>query len=85
MGCSASCALLEKCSSFVEWTIKFISGKESMEHYLDDFLFVGRSCTTECTELMSTFRSLCDYMRVPLAEEKKHRASVYNNLFRPIN
>ena len=71
MGCSASCALLEKCSSFLEWTIKFISGKESIEHYLDDFLFVGRPCTTECTELRSTFRSLCDYMRVPLAEEKK--------------
>ena len=65
MGCSASCALLEKCSSFLEWTIKFISGKESIEHYLNDFLFVGRPCTTECMELMSTFSSLCDYMGVP--------------------
>ena len=70
MGCFASCALFEKLPSFLEWTIKFISGKESIEHYLDDFLFVGRPCTTECTELMSTFRSLCDYMGVPLAEEK---------------
>jgi hypothetical protein len=85
MGCSASCALLEKCSSFLEWTIKFISGKESTEHYLDDFLFVGRPCTTECTELMSTFRSLCDYMGGSLSRRKNHRVSVYNNLFRPRN
>ena len=70
MGCSASCALFEKCSSFLEWTIEFISGKQSIEHYLENFLFVGRPGTNECTELMSTFRSLCDYMGIPLAEEK---------------
>lgn len=70
MGCSASCALFEIFSCFLEWTIKYITRKESIEHYLDDFLFVGRPGTTDCLYLMSNFRSLCDKVGVPLAEEK---------------
>jgi hypothetical protein len=45
MGCSASSALFKICSTFLEWAIKFKSGKRSVEHYLDDFLLAGKAGT----------------------------------------
>jgi len=70
MGCSASCALFEKCSSFLEWVVKVKSGKKSIEHYLDDFLLAGRAGSGECLQLMECFRFICNDIGVPLAEEK---------------
>jgi hypothetical protein len=69
MGCSASCAVFEKFSSFLDWAIKERSGFESIEHYLDDFLFAGRADSSECTNLMSNFSSLCQELGIPLAVE----------------
>jgi len=70
MGCSASCALFEKFSSFLEWAIRFKSGKESIEHYLDDFLLAGKAGSGESLHLMNIFRSICSDIGVPLAEDK---------------
>ena len=70
MGCSASCALFEKCSTFLEWAIKFKSGKRSVEHFLDDFLLAGKAGTGDCWQLMDHFRIFCEDLGVPLAEDK---------------
>ena len=70
MGCSMSCAAFEKFSTFLEWAVKYRSGLDSVVHYLDDFLFAGPKDSPECSMLMQTFRSLCDELGVPLAEEK---------------
>jgi len=69
-GCSASCALFEKFSTFLEWAIKFKSGKRSVEHYLDDFLLAGKAGTGECLQLMDRFRIICEDLGVSLAEDK---------------
>ena len=43
MGCSISCSLFEKCSTFLDWLVKFRSGLDSLDHYLGDFIFMGSS------------------------------------------
>ena len=70
MGCSASCVLFEKCSTFLEWAIKFKSGKRSVEHFLEDFLLAGKAGTGDCWQLMDHFRIICEDLGVPLAEDK---------------
>ena len=67
MGCSASCALFE--NNFFIFGMER-SASESIEHYADDFLFAGRADSSECTNLMSNFSSLCQELGVPLAVEK---------------
>jgi hypothetical protein len=69
MGCSSSCAVLEKFSSFLDWAIKERSGSESIEHYLDDLWFAGRADSSECTNLVSNVSSLCQELGIPLAVE----------------
>ena len=70
MGCSAACALFDKFSCFLEWLVRFQSHKESIEHYLDDFLLAGEARSGECLHLMNNFRTICSDIGVPLAEEK---------------
>ena len=53
----------------MERAIKERYGSESIEHYLEDFLFAGRADSSECTNLMSNLSSLCKELGVPLAVE----------------
>ncbi len=69
MGCSISCSLFEKFSTFLECKVKLFSGSRFLTHYLDDFLFVGAS-KAECTRLLVTFERACAELGVPLAREK---------------
>lgn len=70
MGCSISCKFFEMFASFLEWTVRDVSGFSSATHYLDDFLFVGPQGSPVCTVLLDTFRFLMKRFGVPLAEEK---------------
>lgn len=74
MGCSISCAVFEKFSSFLEWVVRSRSGLNTLDHYLDDFLFAGQgSCdkmTSDCQKLMDCFTSVCWELGVPIAPEK---------------
>lgn len=70
MGCSISCSLFEKFSTFLEWSLRNRSGMNSVVHYLDDFLFAGSSETGDCKKLMEQFYLLCETLGVPLAKEK---------------
>lgn len=70
MGCSVSCSLFEKFSSFLQWAVQEKTGLYTSDHYLDDFLFLGRPETLECELLMQTFDNLCKNLGVPIAEEK---------------
>ena len=69
MGCSISCSLFEKFSSFLEYQVKQFSQSHFMTHYLDDFLFIGSSAAG-CEQLLSCFQSLCATLGVPLADKK---------------
>jgi hypothetical protein len=69
-GASISCSTFEKFSTFLEWCIKERSKSSNIKHYLDDFLFGGKSLTAECNDLLFQFFQLCRELNVPLAENK---------------
>ena len=70
MGCSISCALFEKFSTFLHWLIEQRSGLKSLDHYLDDFIFAGAESSGECSVLMDTFFSISQQLGIPIAENK---------------
>ena len=69
MGCSISCSLFEKFSTFLEFQVKVITHSGFVTHYLDDFLFVGAS-RQACKDLLEVFEGTCKALGVPLAQEK---------------
>lgn len=50
-GYSIACALFEKFATFLHITVASISGLQILNHYLDDFFFVGANSTQNCTNL----------------------------------
>lgn len=70
MGCSISCSLLGKFSTFLDWLVKFRSGLDSLDQYLDDFIFMGSSNSGVCELLMHTFEHACIELGVTIAHEK---------------
>ena len=69
MGCSISCALFEKFSTFLEFQTKKVAQSIGVTHYLDDFLFAGPSMH-DCNSVLQTFREVSSQLGVPIAEEK---------------
>ena len=47
MDCSVSCNLFEKFSSFLQWVVETRCGLHSIDHYLDDFILVGRKFSND--------------------------------------
>ena len=70
MGCSISPKLFETCSTFLQWAVEVLSGQKSIDHYLDDLIFMGTEDTNNCELLMSTFQSICEELGVPIASNK---------------
>lgn len=70
MGCSVSCNLFEKFSTFLHWLAENRVGLNSLDHYLDDFIFCGKRDSKECELLMNGFQNICSELGVPLADEK---------------
>ncbi|XP_053556935.1 uncharacterized protein LOC128648362 [Bombina bombina] len=70
MGCSVSCSVFEKFSSFLHWLFTEKTGCESMSHYLDDFLVVGRKETGECRIWKEELEAMFKQLGVPVATEK---------------
>ena len=52
MGCSISCRLFESFSRFIEWVVVTRSRMASIDHFLDDFIFMGSEMTNECSKMM---------------------------------
>ena len=70
MGCSVACTAFEAFSTFLQWAARERSRSLHITHYLDDFLFVGPSGTTECANILAIFQRLSEELGIPLAEEK---------------
>ena len=70
MGCKISCKLFEQFSSFIHWLVTFRSKRETMDHYLDDFIFAGQAQSQECQLLVETFEKSCSDLGVPIATNK---------------
>ncbi len=69
MGCSISCALFEKFSTFLEFQIRKVTDSSAITHYLDDFFFAHES-HEGCKVIMEGFSKMCESLGVPLAIEK---------------
>lgn len=70
MGCSISCSIFEKCSTFLHWLTQHEAGSSDLDHYLDDFFFAGLAETSDCQNLMTAFINVCKRLNVPIADEK---------------
>lgn len=69
-GCSISCKIFEPFSTFLEWAVKFKTQLDTVHHYLDDFIFIGKSNSDNCSALMHTFQDICSEIGVPLNQDK---------------
>ena len=70
MSCSVSCKLFETFSTFLQWALERRTNSKSVDHYLDDFIFMGSANTGDCAMLMSSFDKLCLELGVPLSKNK---------------
>ncbi|VDI31254.1 Hypothetical predicted protein, partial [Mytilus galloprovincialis] len=70
MGYSESNCLFEKFSTFIQWAVMNESNSDNLDHYLDDFLFDGKSNTEDCKNLMNSFDRVRCRLGVPIAHAK---------------
>lgn len=70
MGCKISCSLFEIFSTFLQWLVEFLADRNTLDHYLDDFIFAGAQTTNDCDILLSAFSYACNLLNVPIADEK---------------
>jgi hypothetical protein len=54
----------------LQWVVETRCGLHSIDHYLDDFILVGKKFSNDCSTLMNTFMNVCDELGVPIAENK---------------
>lgn len=69
MGLCSNCAVFNSFSSCLEWIAVNRLGASGLLHILDDFLFIAVS-EDKCRTDLSNFLSMCEYLRVPIAQEK---------------
>lgn len=70
MGCSISCSLFEKFSTFLHWLIAQKSELNTLDHFLDDFILAGKAGSGQCERLITCFDAVCNELGVPVAHEK---------------
>ena len=68
-GCSSSCAIFEAFSSALKWLSKHLFHASGIVHSFDDFLFIAPT-REKCQADLQNFLRMCDFLRVPIAEEK---------------
>ena len=61
--------LFNAVADVLAWIIGQVCGSIPL-HYIDDFLFLSRPGTDECTGILQTVLRLCAELGVPLSEEK---------------
>jgi len=69
-GLSLSCSLFEKFATMLHWAVAKESGIDTLDHYLDDFIFIGPSDSENCNILMQTFDQICQKLGVPINDNK---------------
>ena len=74
MGYSESNCLFEKFSTFIQWAVMNECNSDNLDHYLDDFLFAGKSNNQDCKNSMNSFDTVCCCLGVPIANEKRKKA-----------
>ena len=70
MGCSISCNIFEKISTFLHRLVEKKFGLSTLDHYLDDFIFAGIENSDQCKTLMNYFLNISQELGIPIADEK---------------
>ena len=70
MGCSISCKLFEEFSTAIQWILTTKFHVAGVVHVLDDFLFVGRAGTDQCSLGLEAFERLCADVNIPINQSK---------------
>ena len=69
-GSKLSCALFNQFSTFLHWLVCKRSHNSNIIHYLDKFLFRGKSHDLTCQNTLLIFHQTCDQLGIPIAVEK---------------
>ena len=69
MGLSSSCQIFKAFRSSLEWISVHQFGASGVLHILDDFPFIART-EQQCRTDLSNFLGMCDYLGVPIAQQK---------------
>ncbi|XP_046331235.2 uncharacterized protein LOC124114611 isoform X1 [Haliotis rufescens] len=69
-GCSISCSVFEKFSTFLQWCVQQKLPNGQLMHYLDDFLTGGTAGTKDCGDNLDTCLSTFQELGAPVAHEK---------------
>ena len=69
-GLSYPCALFEKISTALHWTVENKLNLPGCAHILDDFLFVGPSEYDRCLANLHKFFHLAKVLGIPIKHEK---------------
>lgn len=64
------CYYFEAFSTFPHWVVDREIGNAGSLHFLDDFLFIGRTASGECLAALNKFIQISDYFSILLAGEK---------------
>jgi hypothetical protein len=60
-----------KFSTVLHWAVELEAQSKYLDHYLDDFFFVGIVESSDCLKIMDGFFSnVCNKLGVPIADEK---------------
>jgi hypothetical protein len=54
----------------LHWLVSQDQDSNNLDHYLDDFFFVGRPHTHERADVMASFSKICNSVSVPIADDK---------------
>ena len=70
MECAIYFSIFPKFSTFLHWLVQIKSGIDTLDHYLDYFIFAGETLTNDFEILMNTFLKISEKLGVPIAENK---------------
>jgi hypothetical protein len=62
--------LFQQFSTFLHWLVQNKSGIDTLDHYLDYFIFPGEALSNDCEILMNTFLKIREERGVPIVENK---------------
>jgi hypothetical protein len=61
MGCSISCAKFEQFSTFLQCAVTHETNTDNLDHYLDNFFFVGEATKNDCKILMTVCKCMSTF------------------------
>lgn len=70
MSCSIYCFLFKKFATFLHWVVQSKTDLDTLDLYLDDFIFAGACGSSNCALLMDVFKNIYQELGIPLADNK---------------